>query len=203
MLLILAGGRGNRLGHLYKPLITISGTPLILHIISRFTQHVNEIVVCVGNTWQANMLAKLLPSSVRVVTDITTGYGPLAGIYTGLLYSSCELTYIAPADAPHISLSMYRKLEEFIIAGYDAAVPRWPSGHVEPLITAVRTTAAYRAAEELMRLGARKVSKLYALMRTKYVPIHYLSSNPEVEFLNLNRLKDFSLHNRTAQIPYT
>ena len=187
-LVVLAGGRSSRLGHTYKPVIAFSGVPLILRIISRFTQYVNEIIVCVRNVEQVNMLARLLPCSVRLAIDVLAGHGPLAGIYTGLLHSSCELTYVAPTDVPHISLSTYRKLEEFVIAGYDAAVPEWPNGYVEPLVTVVRTAAATRAISVLVKLGVRRVSKLYERMRTKYVPIYYLSRDPEINFINLNRI---------------
>lgn len=189
-LLVLAGGSGSRLGHAYKPIIAFSGVPLILRIVSRFTRYINEVVVCVKNAEQANTLVKLLPCSVRLVTDIITDYGPLAGIYTGLLHSSCELTYIVPADVPYISLSTYMKLEEFVLAGYEAAVPEWPNGYVEPLIAVVRTTVAIRASQELVRLGIRKVSKLYTHVRTKYVPVYYLSRSPEVEYLNINKVSD-------------
>ena len=192
-LVVLAGGRSSRLGHTYKPVIAFSGVPLILRIISRFTQYVNEIIVCVRNVEQVNMLARLLPCSVRLAIDVLAGHGPLAGIYTGLLHSSCELTYVAPTDVPHISLSTYRKLEEFVIAGYDAAVPEWPNGYVEPLITVVRTAVATRAIKVLAKLGVRRASKLYARMHTKYVPVYYLSRDPELEFLNLNRINDLCL----------
>jgi len=200
-LLVLAGGKGSRLGRIYKPIVAFGGTPLILRIISRFTRHVNEIIVCVRDVEQAKVLARLLPCSVRLVTDVLTDYGPLAGICTGLLHSSCELTYIAPADVPYISLGTYRKLEEFVLAGYDAAVPRWPNGYIEPLTAGVRTVAAIRATRELMKLRIKKVSELYARMRTRYVPVHYLSRNPEVEFLNLNRMSDLYLRNDVAKTP--
>ena len=200
-LLVLAGGRGSRLGRVYKPIIAFGGTPLILRILSCFTSYVNEVIVCVRDVGQASVLARLLPCSVRLAIDVLADYGPLAGIYTGLLHSSCELAYIAPADAPYISLSTYGKLEEFVMAGYDAAVPEWPNGYVEPLIAVVRTAAASRAAKELVELGVRRVSKLYRHVRTKYVPVHYLSRNPEVEFLNLNRVNDLYLPSNAAKMP--
>jgi len=189
-LLVLAGGSGSRLGQVYKPLLNFRGTPIILRIISYFMRFVDEVVVSVGSKWQVRELVSILPSSVRVVTDVVTGYGPLAGVYAGLSSTACDLTYIAPADMPYISLSTYSRLEEFVLTGYEAAVPKWPNGYVEPLNTVVVSRAALKAVAKLLNVGIKRVSQLYTLLRTAHVPVHYLTNNPSVEFLNLNKLDD-------------
>ncbi|MCD6084975.1 MAG: molybdenum cofactor guanylyltransferase [Desulfurococcales archaeon] len=190
LLLVLAGGSGSRLGRVYKPLLDFGGAPIILRIISYFMQFVDEVVVSVGSKWQLRELVSILPCSVRIVTDVVTGYGPLAGIYTGLSSTVCDLTYIAPADMPCISLSTYLKLEEFVLTGYEAAVPKWPNGYVEPLNTVVISRVALKAVVKLLNAGVKKVSQLYTLLHTAFVPVHYLTSSPNTEFMNLNELKD-------------
>ncbi len=189
-LLILAGGSGSRLGHIYKPVLAFKGMPVILKVISCFTRFINEVIVSVRNKEQVRVLANILPCSVRVITDVISNYGPLAGIYTGLLNITSDLTYIAPADMPYISLRTYLRLEEFVLAGYEAAVPEWPNGYIEPLNTVVISKVALKAAAKLLDVGIKRVSQLYTLLRTAHVPVHYLTNNPSAEFLNLNKLND-------------
>lgn len=93
---ILAGGRGSRLGGIDKGLIRIAGRELIDYIIEALRPQVSDIVI-VANRHRTEYARFGLP----VLVDSTPGYqGPLAGLLTALEYSSTPCLLSVPCDAP-------------------------------------------------------------------------------------------------------
>lgn len=94
--LVLAGGRGSRMGHRDKGLAIFHDRPLVAHALARLAPQVGRTMVSANRHLDA--YARF---GVPVVTDEDAGFaGPLAGIAAGL--ARCETDYLAavPCDAP-------------------------------------------------------------------------------------------------------
>lgn len=134
--LILAGGRGRRMGFQDKALIDINGKPLIAFVIERLEKAVDNIIISVRDRAQGELLESRLPG-LRLAYDTYKNRGPLAGILSGLSVCKDEYCFIAACDMPFINEDvvklLFKKCEH-----YDAAIPRHEDGFLEPLHTVYR-----------------------------------------------------------------
>ncbi|MDX3906539.1 MAG: molybdenum cofactor guanylyltransferase MobA [Pigmentiphaga sp.] len=93
---ILAGGRGSRMGGVDKGLQNYRGIPLAMHALLRLGPQVGQILINANRN-----LAAYESMGVPVWPDALPDYaGPLAGFLTGLEH--CETAYLAtvPCDTP-------------------------------------------------------------------------------------------------------
>lgn len=104
--LILAGGRGSRMGGVDKGLQTFQGIPLAMHALLRLSPQVAEIMVNANRN-----LAAYESMGVPVWPDGIPDFpGPLAGFIAGL--ERCETEYLVtvPCDTPLFPLDMVERL---------------------------------------------------------------------------------------------
>jgi molybdopterin-guanine dinucleotide biosynthesis protein A len=189
---ILAGGRSKRLGN-EKGLLEISGKPLIRHIYNRIAKLVDEVIIVVSTVEQLNQYAKIFTKNEAIqVIDEKETEGPLAGMIAGFHAASGEYCLLVPCDAPFISKDVIALLLD-LRQGYDAVVPRWPNGYIEPLHAVYRTKTAVKMAVEAYKIGRRDLRAV--LERLQYVL--YLSTlvikeiDPKLlTFFNLNNISD-------------
>ena len=94
--LVLAGGRGSRMGGVDKGLQIYRGTPLALHAMLRLAPQVGQVMINANRN-----LAAYESFGAPVFTDATGDFtGPLAGFVAGL--EQCQTPYLAtvPCDSP-------------------------------------------------------------------------------------------------------
>ena len=94
--LVLAGGRGTRMGGVDKGLQSHLGMPLALHALLRLTPQVGHLMINANRN-----LGAYESMGVPVWPDTIPDYaGPLAGFLTGL--ERCETPYLVtvPCDSP-------------------------------------------------------------------------------------------------------
>ena len=96
---VLAGGKGSRLNYVEKALLELHGEPILNHIIETLSGCVDEIVVVARDEEQQRTLHL---AGVRIVRDEVRGFGPVAGICSGLKASSFEYAFVAACDMPFI-----------------------------------------------------------------------------------------------------
>ena len=106
--LILAGGRGSRMGGVDKGLQSYNGLPMALHTLTRL-----QIGGSVGQVMiNANRnLAAYESFGAAVWPDVLADYaGPLAGFLTGL--ERCETPYLVtvPCDTPRLPIDLVPRL---------------------------------------------------------------------------------------------
>lgn len=82
--LILAGGRSQRMGGGDKTLLTLSGTPMLAHVLERFAPQVGALAIN-ANGDPARFAAFGRPVIADAVPDFA---GPLAGVLAGLRWSA-------------------------------------------------------------------------------------------------------------------
>ncbi|MEK6725653.1 MAG: molybdenum cofactor guanylyltransferase [Deltaproteobacteria bacterium] len=181
--IILAGGKSSRMGR-NKALLDFGGRSIIEHTVDLFKSIFPEVIL-VTNTPEeyANL-------GIKTVTDIFPGKGSLGGIYTGLVHSSHDYSFIASCDMPFLR----RELIEFLInlnKGYDVVVPRLRDGH-EPL-HAVYSKKCINKIKEMINKGDLRIIGFYPEVRVKEVTEDELApyiSEPS-PFVNINTPEEY------------
>ena len=108
--LILAGGKGARMGGVDKGLQNFNGTPLTLHALMRLQMQegspLSDIMIVANRN-----LSAYESLGVQVWPDSTDGFaGPLAGFLTGMERCESEFLLTVPCDSPFFPLDLVSQL---------------------------------------------------------------------------------------------
>ena len=94
--LILAGGRGQRMGGRDKGLQLYDGRPLAAHVLARLAPQVGAVLISANRNHAAYSAL-----GADVVSDETQDFaGPLAGMLSGLRAAKTEYVLTVPCDSP-------------------------------------------------------------------------------------------------------
>lgn len=108
--LILAGGRGRRMGGADKGLLMLDGRAMIEHVIGRLRPQVNAIVISANRN-----LERYRQFARDVICDVHPNHsGPLAGIASGLQNVETDYLAVVPCDAPLFSRTLVARLVDAI-----------------------------------------------------------------------------------------
>ena len=195
--LVLAGGRGSRMGGADKGLQNFRGVPLALHTLLRLAPQVGEVMINANRN-----LSAYESFGVPVWPDGLADYaGPLAGFLTGL--ERCETDYLltVPCDTPLFPQDLAARLAEAMEregAEIAMAAAREEDGAVrtQPVFSLLRRGLM----ESLVRFtqgGGRKIDAWTGQHRTVVVPFDRPGDDPSA-FFNANTLAE--LH-RLEQSP--
>ncbi|MEP6875178.1 MAG: molybdenum cofactor guanylyltransferase MobA [Burkholderiales bacterium] len=167
--LILAGGRGSRMGGVDKGLQNHQGVPLATHALIRLGPQVGEVMINANRN-----LGAYESMGVPVWPDSLADYaGPLAGFLTGLEH--CETPYLVtvPCDSPLFPLDLVARLAQALEANEaDVAM----AATIEDGVMQVQPVFCLMKAgliESLVRFtqaGQRKIDKWTAQHRCVEVP---------------------------------
>jgi molybdopterin-guanine dinucleotide biosynthesis protein A len=188
---ILAGGYSRRLGR-DKGLVVLAGKPLVVHVIDRISEAVEEIVVVVSSESQKKNFKAVLKEKAKTVVDKTESQSPLVGAMTGFESAKGEYSLLLPCDTPLISASIVQFLFDMCTNRY-AVIPRWPSGYIEPLQAVYRTKSALSAAKRALEQGRMNMrSMIDNLTRVRYISTMVLEHiEPQLlTFFNINTSQD-------------
>lgn len=104
--LVLAGGRGSRMGGLDKGLQFLGAQPLVWHALERLRPQVGALAINANRNMQA--YARF---GVPVWPDAHADFqGPLAGMLAGLAGCETEWLVTVPCDTPHFPADLVRRL---------------------------------------------------------------------------------------------
>lgn len=190
---ILAGGRGSRMGGADKGLQNFRGMPMAMYTLLRLAPQVSEVMVNANRN-----LSAYESFGVPVWPDALADYaGPLAGFLTGLEHCETEYLVTVPCDTPLFPQDLVARLAEALVReGAEIAMAAAPEedGQVraQPVFSLLRRDLM----ESLVRFthgGGRKIDAWTAQHRTVLVPF----ADPAA-FSNANTLAE--LH-RLEQAP--
>jgi molybdopterin-guanine dinucleotide biosynthesis protein A len=109
--LILAGGRGTRMGGVDKGLQPYRGVPLALHAMLRLAPQVGEVMINANRN-----LSAYESMGVPVWPDVVPDYaGPLAGWLAGLERCSTPFMVTVPCDTPDFPLDLVEGLARGLV----------------------------------------------------------------------------------------
>ncbi|WP_434776274.1 molybdenum cofactor guanylyltransferase MobA [Pseudomonas oryzihabitans] len=131
-ILILAGGRGQRMGGRDKGLVEWQGQPLVAHVQAAVRALTDDLVIsCNRNA------ARYAQWADQVVADEEPDFpGPLAGILAGLAVARHDWVLLLPCDAPRLDAPLAHQLLTAAQATQGPVMAR-QDGYWQPLFTAL------------------------------------------------------------------
>ena len=190
--IILCGGRSRRMGK-DKGSLVLNDKPMLIHVLDTVKEIADEIVLVLRDQEQINQYKTILRDievSIKIVTDETKDQGPLVGILTGISHISSEYAQILPCDSPFISKSFVLKMFEIAEAKkFDAIVPIWDDGHIEPLHSLYKKDIV-DIGKNLIKKERYNVKSLIYNLNVKYVDVEELDEST-MSFRNLNTVEEF------------
>ncbi len=192
---ILAGGRGSRMGGLDKGLQTFHGMPLALHTLTRLQMGggVGQIMINANRN-----LAAYESFGASVWPDSLSDYaGPLAGFLTGLEHCETPFLLTVPCDTPLLPLDLASRLGNALEArAADIAMASAPEVgrdgrlqvHSQPVFCLLRVDLI-ESLLEFTHKGGRKIGAWTAQHKTVLVPFDSPADDVRA-FRNANSLAE-------------
>jgi molybdenum cofactor guanylyltransferase len=186
---ILAGGRGSRMGGVDKGLQNFRGMPMAMFTLLRLAPQVSELMINANRN-----LAAYESFGVPVWPDGLADYaGPLAGFLTGLEHCETEYLVTVPCDTPLFPQDLVARLAEALErdgADIATASAREDDGQLraQPVFSLMRRDLM----ESLVRFtqgGGRKIDAWTAQHRTVLVPFDR-AGDEATAFANANTLAE-------------
>ncbi len=188
--IILAGGRGKRMGYREKSMMVINGKPLITYVIKSLKKVVDEVIISVRDKAQGELLDTILPGYTYAYDEFENK-GPLSGMLSGLTLCRNDFCFIAACDMPFINENVVKMLFRMSKA-HDAAIPRWKDGFLEPLHSVYRCETMIK--ETIKAINSRESIILAPIFRmnVNYIDIENIRKiDPELRTLiNINTPED-------------
>ena len=166
--LVLAGGRGSRMGGVDKGLQNHRGMPLALHALLRLQPQVGAVMINANRN-----LAAYESMGAPVWPDAQADYpGPLAGMLAGL--ERCETPYLVtvPCDSPNFPFDLVERLAHALDAeAADIAMAATREGTAvlaQPVFCLLKA-ALLESLVKFLHDGQRKIDRWTALHRVATV----------------------------------
>lgn len=188
--LVLAGGRGSRMGGVDKGLQDHRGTPLALHALRRLQPQVGTAMLSANRN-----LPDYEAMGVPVWSDSIEGYaGPLAGLLTGLEHARTDWLVTVPCDTPDFPPDLVDRLAEAATAqGAEIAMAATREDgelRAQPVFCLLRTGLA-PSLLAFLQAGERKFGKWTAQHRMVQVAFDdaaaFFNANTSDELRQLQR----------------
>lgn len=108
--IILAGGRGTRMGGADKGLVTYQDIRMIDHVLTRIRPQADKVILNANRN-----LAIYQTLGHAVITDASPHFdGPLAGMQAGLQHADTDWIISVPCDSPLLPLDLVQRLSAAI-----------------------------------------------------------------------------------------
>jgi molybdopterin-guanine dinucleotide biosynthesis protein A len=187
---ILAGGRGRRMGGADKCFVELAGLSLLSRAINRFGPQVSRLVLS-ANGDPGRFAAFDLP----VLADPIPGFaGPLAGLLAAMEWVQAhapDARWIASTsvDTPFLPLDLIAKLRQAQEADRTELVCAWSNGQIHPVCGLWRADLAADLRHALLDEDLHKVDAWAGRHRMATVDF---STDPIDPFFNINRVEDLA-----------
>ena len=173
----------------------LKNMPLILHAIDSISSVADEIIVAARDEQQWQRGLELVPILTRsdknklsdaiiLVFDSHSysyssggkGIGILAGVLSGVKSVSSPYSLIIGCDMPFVNKYVTEFLFEIAERGnYDAVVPIWENGMIEPLHAVYKREQVFTAVKTAIKSGERRMSAVLSrLKNVNYIPVERL-----------------------------
>ncbi len=209
--LVLAGGRGARMGGADKGLQPFRGKPLVQHALARLAGQdggpLHGVLVNANRNTELYLQQAQTcfgSGTAMVVADRVQDFsGPLAGFEAGLALCSSPLLLTVPCDSPLFPLDLARRLLDALLAAEaDVAVAQaleagpadQPVMRSQPVFCLMKASL-HQSLSAFLASGGRKIDAWTAQHRVVDVPFNTAADDPRA-FANANTLDELrSLEN--------
>jgi len=193
--IVLAGGRGRRMGLVEKALLEFEGKTILERLLENLFRVVDEVILSVRDIPQKEKLLPVLERfpdrEIRFCFDSIEDAGPLEGIRAGLLESRSEYSFVCAGDMPFVNFRVVDLLFEKA-EGNDVALPRWEDRMYEPL-HAVYSRKLIPEIEKAFERGKHSVlTPVFEMQDVVFVEVSEIRGiDPELRtFANINTVED-------------
>jgi molybdopterin-guanine dinucleotide biosynthesis protein A len=199
--LILAGGRGSRMGGVDKGLQNFNGIPLALHTLMRLGPQVETVMVNANRN-----LSAYESFGASVWPDASADFaGPLSGFLVGLERAETPYVLTVPCDTPRLPLDLAERLAAALVReDADIAMAAAPEtndqGQTQTRTQPVFCLLKIELSESLVKFthaGGRKIDAWTAQHKTVVVPFDSPSDDP-MAFANVNTINELQALENTA-----
>jgi molybdopterin-guanine dinucleotide biosynthesis protein A len=174
---ILAGGRGTRMGTVDKGLQILRGKPMVQWVAERFAPQVSEVLINANQN-----IEKYQILGYKVIPDEIGGFaGPLAGLHRGLSEAAHELVATAPCDSPFLPTDLIARLHAAMEkAGADLTVAK--TGDQPHPVFCLCRKSVLPSLTDFLASGGRKIDAWYAKLKV----VEVLFDDQPDAFSNVN-----------------
>ena len=192
--IVLAGGRGSRMGGVDKGLQAFFGVPLAQHAINRISAQVGSVMV------NANRNVDIYQSFGCDVWpdnnhDDAEFAGPLSGFAAGLAHCQTPYLLTVPCDSPRFPDDLASRMglalgKDSQACDFDIAMAA-QGGWIQPVFCLIKRELL-PSLQAFMQSGRRKIDAWTATQRT--VVVNFDESTDDVNaFANANTLEELAL----------
>ncbi len=113
---VLAGGQSRRMGT-NKALLKIDGTTIIERVTGILSNIFDDVIII------ANDPAPYTCLGLQIYPDIHIGAGSLGGLYTAIVKSRSDYTFVTACDMPFLDTDCIKRLLSAAREDFDAIIP--------------------------------------------------------------------------------
>ncbi len=188
--IVLAGGRGSRMGGIDKGLQLFNGMPLALQAIQRAALQAGTVMVNANRN-----LDVYLTFGCDVYPDDDAEFaGPLSGFAAGLAHCNTPYLLTVPCDSPRFPTDLTNRLASHMgyglhEGGFDIAMAA-QGGWTQPVFCLLKRELL-PSLQIFMQSGRRKIDAWTALHKTVMVNFDEPTDDP-LAFANVNTLQELA-----------
>lgn len=159
--IVLAGGKGSRLGGIDKTLLEIGGRRTIDRVLAALDGLATDVVAVVNEDRLVDV------AGIRRIEDPEPHAGVLPALRTALDAAHEPLCLLVACDMPFLQPALLRRLVE-LAEGYDVVIPR-VEGQLQPMHAVYRRDPCRAAIGESLVRGQRRMIAFLDAVRVRTV----------------------------------
>ncbi|WP_191486558.1 molybdenum cofactor guanylyltransferase MobA [Pseudomonas sp. FEN] len=195
-ILLLAGGRGQRMGGQDKGLLEWRGQPLIAHLHAVARPFSDDLIISCNRNQE-----RYATYADQLVSDDSQDFpGPLAGIRAGLAAARHDHLLVLPCDVPQIDSALLGAMLDAVRRDPQKPLMLRQGEHWEPLLCVIPTALA-GAFESAWALGERSPRKILLQLRAQ--ALECLPGDPRLANLNTPELLQPAAHSPDGHLSGT
>ncbi|MEN6587858.1 MAG: molybdenum cofactor guanylyltransferase MobA [Sulfuricella sp.] len=180
--IILAGGRGQRMGEVDKGLQLLRGKPLVSWVTDSIAPQVDEVLISANRN-----LERYRELGFAVLPDAMPDFpGPLAGLHRALENAKHPLWLSVPCDTPFLPHDLVQRLRDGLLSG-DAELAVAASGGRLQRVICLGYSHLRAGLGDFIARGGRRVGEWQDGLRSIAVPFE-----DELIFSNINTPEELS-----------
>ena len=186
--LILAGGRGRRVGGADKGWLSLDGTPLVVSVAERFAPQVSELLISANRNLDRYATLGTVVEDEPADVSGERFAGPLIGVLSGLRRARTEWLAVVPCDAPRLPRDLVQTLLHATLTADAIAGCARVGGEPQPTFAVMKTGTCEQLAT-FIAAGERALHRWLESLDAMLVDFEDTQA-----FVNINTLPDVDQH---------
>jgi molybdenum cofactor guanylyltransferase len=191
--IVLAGGRGSRMGGVDKGLQLYNGIALAQHAIEQLQPQVGHLLINANRNLEIYQAWGSSVSADVLIDGITDFAGPLAGFLIGLQHCTTPYLMTVPCDTPRFPSDLVSRLAE-ALSQQDAEIAMVSSPDEEGVLRhqpvfCLMKREVVESLKAFTDAGGRKIGAWAAQHKLARVNFNEVNDDPKA-FYNANTLED-------------